>query len=206
MPVFAFDQMPLFLLGLAAVLFLGVEAWRRASARAAAHLAEIEVLRARIESAARREMGNRRTRGAPRRSLARAGRRHHPQGSAGAPHLRQRRLLRHFRQEPRRGDRPPLSARRSRRRCAAHAGELRRSRDAAPPHPLRRACGDHARPPLDRLGRIRDPRRRRQARRDPVGRPRRHRSQAGGGKARRGLARGQGSQSREKPLSRRDEP
>ena len=50
MPVFAFDQMPLFLLGLAAVLFLGVEAWRRASARAAAHLVEIEILQARIET------------------------------------------------------------------------------------------------------------------------------------------------------------
>lgn len=50
MPDFAFDQMPLFLLGLAVALFLGVEAWRRASARAAAHLAEIEVLQTRIET------------------------------------------------------------------------------------------------------------------------------------------------------------
>ena len=41
MPVFAFDQMPLFLLGLAAVLFLGVEAWRRASARAGACTARL---------------------------------------------------------------------------------------------------------------------------------------------------------------------
>lgn len=50
MPVFAFDQMPLPLLGLAVALLLGVEAWRRASARAAAHLAEIEMLQARIET------------------------------------------------------------------------------------------------------------------------------------------------------------
>ncbi|MDO8837512.1 MAG: ATP-binding protein [Parvibaculum sp.] len=50
MPVLAFDQTPLLLLGLAAVLFLGVEAWRRASARATIHLGEIELLRARIET------------------------------------------------------------------------------------------------------------------------------------------------------------
>ncbi|MEX1152997.1 response regulator [Parvibaculum sp.] len=50
MPVLAFDQTPIFLLGLAAVLFLGVEAWRRASARATAHLREIEVLQARVET------------------------------------------------------------------------------------------------------------------------------------------------------------
>ncbi len=50
MPILAFDQTPLLLLGLAAVLFLGVEAWRRASARANAHLGEIELLQARIET------------------------------------------------------------------------------------------------------------------------------------------------------------
>ncbi|MEQ8266221.1 MAG: response regulator [Parvibaculum sp.] len=45
-----FDQTPVFLLGLAAVFLLGAEAWRRASARARAHLAEIETLQARIET------------------------------------------------------------------------------------------------------------------------------------------------------------
>ncbi|MEP0707906.1 MAG: response regulator [Parvibaculum sp.] len=44
------EQMPLFLLGLAAVLLLGIEAWRRAAARARAHRAEIEILEARIET------------------------------------------------------------------------------------------------------------------------------------------------------------
>ncbi|ABS65193.1 PAS/PAC sensor hybrid histidine kinase [Parvibaculum lavamentivorans DS-1] len=44
------DQAPFYLLGLAIVLILGIEAWRRASARARAHMAEIETLHARIET------------------------------------------------------------------------------------------------------------------------------------------------------------
>ncbi|MDO9127022.1 MAG: ATP-binding protein, partial [Parvibaculum sp.] len=50
MPFFDFDRTPLLLLGLVAVLMLGLEAWRRASARARAHKAEIETLHARIET------------------------------------------------------------------------------------------------------------------------------------------------------------
>ena len=50
MPFLDFDRTPLLLLGLVAVLMLGLEAWRRASARARAHKAEIETLHARIET------------------------------------------------------------------------------------------------------------------------------------------------------------
>lgn len=50
MSLLDFNQTPVFLLGLAAVFLLGIEAWRRASARARAHLAEIETLQARIET------------------------------------------------------------------------------------------------------------------------------------------------------------
>ncbi len=44
------EQTPLLLLGLAAVLLLGFEAWRRASARAKRHLSRIADLEARIET------------------------------------------------------------------------------------------------------------------------------------------------------------
>ncbi|MBO6635228.1 MAG: PAS domain S-box protein, partial [Parvibaculum sp.] len=44
------EQMPFYLLGLAAVLLLGIEAWRRAAARARAHRDEIEILQTRIET------------------------------------------------------------------------------------------------------------------------------------------------------------
>lgn len=50
MSLFPFEQTPVFLLGLAAVLFLGLEAWRRASARAKRHLSRIADLEARIET------------------------------------------------------------------------------------------------------------------------------------------------------------
>lgn len=43
------DNMPLLLLGLAVVLLLGAEAWRRASARARAHAGKVDELEARIE-------------------------------------------------------------------------------------------------------------------------------------------------------------
>lgn len=50
MSLFPLEQTPLFLFGLAAVLLLGLEAWRRAAARACALRSEIEVLQARIET------------------------------------------------------------------------------------------------------------------------------------------------------------
>ena len=50
MSLFSLEQTPLILLGLAAVLLLGLEAWRRAAARACALRSEIEVLQARIET------------------------------------------------------------------------------------------------------------------------------------------------------------
>ena len=43
------DNMPLLLLGLAVVLLLGAEAWRRASARARTHAGKVDELEARIE-------------------------------------------------------------------------------------------------------------------------------------------------------------
>lgn len=50
MSLFPLEQTPLFLFGLAAVLLLGLEAWRRAAARARTLRSEIEVLQARIET------------------------------------------------------------------------------------------------------------------------------------------------------------
>lgn len=50
MSLFPLEQMPLILFGLAAVLLLGLEAWRRAATRAHALRAEIETLQARIET------------------------------------------------------------------------------------------------------------------------------------------------------------
>ena len=50
MSLFPLEQTPLYLLGLAAVLLLGLEAWRRAAARAKHHLARIADLEARIET------------------------------------------------------------------------------------------------------------------------------------------------------------
>ncbi|MEQ8934803.1 MAG: hypothetical protein RIE56_03300, partial [Amphiplicatus sp.] len=44
------EQMPFFLLGLAAMLLLGIEAWRRAAARAKRHLSRIADLEARLET------------------------------------------------------------------------------------------------------------------------------------------------------------
>ena len=50
MALFPFEQTPVYLLGLAAVLLLGLEAWRRAAARAKRHMARIADLEARIET------------------------------------------------------------------------------------------------------------------------------------------------------------
>lgn len=50
MSLFPLGQTPLILFGLAAALLLGLEAWRRAAARARALRSEIEVLQARIET------------------------------------------------------------------------------------------------------------------------------------------------------------
>ncbi|MCF8470080.1 MAG: response regulator [Parvibaculum sp.] len=47
---FALEETPVLLLGLAVVLVLGIEAWRRASARASAHRAESELLQTRLET------------------------------------------------------------------------------------------------------------------------------------------------------------
>ena len=50
MSLFSVGETPLLLMGLAAVLLLGLEAWRRAAARACALRDEIEVLQARLET------------------------------------------------------------------------------------------------------------------------------------------------------------
>src|SRR5690606_34226112 len=50
MSLFPLEQTPLYLIGLAAVLLLGLAAWRRAAARAKHHLARIADLEARIET------------------------------------------------------------------------------------------------------------------------------------------------------------
>ncbi|MBC7102263.1 MAG: PAS domain S-box protein, partial [Parvibaculum sp.] len=50
MSLFPLEQTPLILFGLAAVLLLGLEAWRRAATRARALRSEIEILQTRIET------------------------------------------------------------------------------------------------------------------------------------------------------------
>ena len=50
MSLFPLEQTPLILLGLAAVLLLGLEAWRRAATRTRALRSEIEILQTRIET------------------------------------------------------------------------------------------------------------------------------------------------------------
>lgn len=50
LPVIANETAPLFLLATASVVFLGIEAWRRAARRATRHEAEIALLQARLET------------------------------------------------------------------------------------------------------------------------------------------------------------
>ncbi|MGB5091679.1 MAG: response regulator [Parvibaculum sp.] len=50
LPVIANETAPLFLLATATVVFLGIEAWRRAARRATRHAAEVSALQARLET------------------------------------------------------------------------------------------------------------------------------------------------------------